>query len=625
MPQPAPVSAPPLPLGHPALLGAAVVAAACVAFTVTFRLTDSDLWQHLLVGRVIWQTHAIPMRQIWCWPTWGEPQVLPSWGFRALLWPFWTLGGTLGLFLWRWLTTLLAFGLAWAAARRMGARGLTPLVVVALGALLYRQRSQVRPETLVVVLLALEILILETRRNGGPDRSWWLPMMACAWANVHISYYLGLTVLGIHVLDEALRRGRPGRLGLVLAACCAASLVNPFGAGVLAQPFEYFLFWRHEPIFGGISELRPVQWEHNLRNGLPLLLAAWPLLLFWRARRFGFDLAEALTLLAFAGFGLTSQRFLGFLALAATPYLARDLDAWIALRRWPRWTAAPATRATLAAVACVALGVPEWTDTQFAPGIGFEWNRYPVVACDFVAAHEIAGRCYNPFHFGGYLLWRFWPDPARLPFMDIHQTGAREDRRLAAEVYTRREAYHELMARHRFDWAVLDRRTEAGSLVLDDFDHDSTWSLVFADDAAALFVRREPRFATLIERHGYRAWPAGWASLNEVGRRWRADSSFRALARADLERQAASSPYHSMAENFLANLDLLEHRDAEAARHLEAALAVDPRLPTGHERLAGIALRAGREGEARREYRLELRGHPENRAARAALARLGPG
>ena len=186
MPQPAPVSAPPLPLGHPALVGAAVVAAACVAFTVTFRLTDSDLWQHLLVGRVIWQTHAIPMRQIWCWPTWGEPQVLPSWGFRALLWPFWTLGGTLGLFLWRWLTTLLAFGLAWAAARRMGARGLTPLVVVALGALLYRQRSQVRPETLVVVLLALEILILETRRNGGPDRSWWLPMMACAWANVHI-------------------------------------------------------------------------------------------------------------------------------------------------------------------------------------------------------------------------------------------------------------------------------------------------------------------------------------------------------------------------------------------------------------------------------------------------------
>src|SRR5215813_7413653 len=132
-----PLSTP--PPTHPLVLAVAAVAAVCLVVSVSFRIDDPDLWQHLTVGRAIWELHAVPQRQVWCWPTYGEPQVLPSWGFRALLWPFWTLGGTLGLFVWRWLTTLAAFGLAWAAARRMGARGLAPLVVIALGALLYRQ------------------------------------------------------------------------------------------------------------------------------------------------------------------------------------------------------------------------------------------------------------------------------------------------------------------------------------------------------------------------------------------------------------------------------------------------------------------------------------------------------
>jgi predicted Zn-dependent protease len=107
-----------------------------------------------------------------------------------------------------------------------------------------------------------------------------------------------------------------------------------------------------------------------------------------------------------------------------------------------------------------------------------------------------------------------------------------------------------------------------------------------------------------------------------VGGRLGGDSAYRALARAELERQAAASPMSATANNFLANLDLIERRDADAARHLKAALAVDPGLPAGHERLAQIALRAGRAEDARREYSLELRRHPENRGARDALRRI---
>jgi hypothetical protein len=629
--------APPLALSHPGWIGAALVAAACLVVSVTFKMSDPDIWQHLLVGRVIWQTHSIPQTNLWSWPTYGEPQVLPSWAFRALLWPFWWAGGLWGLYAWRWWTTLAAFALGFAAARRMGARGLTTLVVIVLASLTWRHRSQVRPETLTAVLLALQVWILETRRTGGADRAWWIVPIAWLYANAHISYAFGLLVTGIYALDAMLASRRASRvnpvragsaaapstrLWRVLAASVAVSFANPFGWRALWQPFEYFLVSRHETIFRGISELRPVDWSLNLTNGLWLLLAGWVLLALWRWRRSGFDLAETLMLVGFVGIGLSSQRFLGLGAVLAVPYLGRDLDAWVATRRWPAWTRPTGARVALVAVTSVVMCVPEWRLERTPFGVGFDWPRYPVAACDYMVAQDVRGQGFNPFHFGGYQVWRFWPDRDRLPFMDIHQTGTPEARKLAAEALTSRDAYHELQSRWRFDYAVLDRRTKAQAPILDFFDQDTAWAAVFVDDAAALFVRRSGRLAALAARDAYRAWPAGWSQLNAVAQHWNQDPDFRAAARADLERQSRSSPWNAIAENFLANLALREADYAGARSHILAALRVEPTLPEAHLRLARIALRAGDRETARREYRRELALYPKSADAREQLLEL---
>ncbi|HEY6867621.1 MAG TPA: hypothetical protein VI792_10200 [Candidatus Eisenbacteria bacterium] len=624
----APVAPPPpvRPL-HPAEIAAVVVAALCLVVSVSFPIDDPDLWQHLLVGKAIWAHHAIPALNLWTWPTWGARQVLPSWGFRALLWPVWQAGGLWGLFAWRWLTTLAAFALLWAAARRLGARGTSALVVIVVCGLVYRQRSQVRPETLVAVLLALELWILETRRAGGPDRSPWLIAVACAWANVHISYPLGLALLGIHALADLLppRGGhRRTRLLLVGLGAVAASFVNPFGWRALAQPFAFALAERHEAIFRGIGELQPVQWSINLRNGLPLIVAGWPLLMAWRWRRAGPDLAEGLTLALAFWLGLSTQRFVSLLALAAAPYLARDLDALLAST--PAARAPVAWRASLAALLCVAGALPEWSRRDLPLRLSLETTGLPVTACDFIAAHGVRGRGFNPFHFGGYMLWRFWPDPGRLPFMDIHQTGTREDRALATAAFVSRPRYRELLARHRFDYALLDRSTPAERRLLDFFDEDTTWALVFADDAAALFVRRAGPLAAVADSFAYVAWPAGAASLERIAERYASDPEARAPIDRELARQVAASPWNAGAHVARANLAMMLSHEGEARRELLAALAVDPALTGAHAWLGMIALRAGRPDEALAEFERERRLTPgasglDTLIARARAAR----
>lgn len=604
--RPAAAPPPPLPPSHPAGIVTVLVAAGCVVAAVTFRILDTDFWQHLAVGRALWETRGVPHVELWSWPTWGEPAILRSWLFRALLWPFWLAGELNGLFAWRWLTTLAAFGLAWSAARRMGARGLAPLVVLVLAALIYRQRSQVRPETLAAVLLALTLWLLESRRHADPvapsrrDPVWALVPALWLWANVHISYVIGFVLVAIHLVDAhlAARRGlarahAPRGLWLAGLAAALVSLVHPYGWRALWQPFEYALRWRDTAIFQGIGELRRVGWSGNETNGAFLLLAAWPLLLLWRARRHGWDVAGSLTCAFFTAYALPSQRFLAAYALAAVPYVGRDLDAWIAARRWPRVTAFPAVRAGIASLACVALAAPELLrpDSPMRPGIGLDLTRYPVAACDVIAAEGIRGRFFNQGRTSGYLLWRFWPDRGRLPFMSIHPEDSPPDiRTLYAAVFSDPAAWDEVDRRFRFDVALLDRRQYGADRLYDRLDAEPGWALVFADDAALLYLRRDGAAADAAARLGLRAVRGGREGLAALRAAWADDDTLRARARAELERLAAASPFHAGASSLLADLAMTEGRFADARPLLERALAVDPATPRAHERLGLVAM-----------------------------------
>lgn len=604
-----------------------LVAAICVLVSVSFQLYDADAWQNLAFGRAIWTLGKIPHTQIFTWPNFGAPLVNPSWGFTALVWPFWSVGGVAGLFVWRWLTTLLVFAMLWLLVRRLGAVGLTPLWVLVVCALVYRQRSQIRPETLASVWLTLTLWLLEVRRQGGPDRSPWLIVVACAWVNSHISYYLGFLILGIHLLNdmfEAHRAGAPGprRLWLVGLSMVGISFVNPYGWQALARPFEYLLVWRNEPMWRVISEIKPLDWRINLANGLPVVMAGWPLLALWRWRRRGLDRVELMICVTFTALGLASSRFIATYVVAAAPYLARDLDERV--RAWPR----PALltriwpRAALVSALCVAVGWREWTHYQGPIGVAFDLRHTPQHACDFMASHGVRGRGFNHFYLGGAQMWRFWPERERLPFMDIHQTGTREDRALLAAATADPTAYVRLMAAHRFDWALLDRQREAQARLLDLFAADSTWAPVFIDDAAVVFVRRDGRLAGLAARDAYRAWPASWGGLAAIQQRWGTDSAFRAAARVELERQSRESRFNAFSESFLGNLELLERNDPGAARHFRAALVARPRMPGAHQHLGEIALRRGHRDEAEREYREELRVSPGNVGAREQLDAL---
>ncbi len=575
----------------------AVVAALCVLATVTFPIYDPDLWQHLRVGKTIWEMRAVPTAQLWSWPTYGAPDVLPSWLYRALLYPFWELAGVHGIFAWRWLTALAAAAFGYWTARRMGARGLAPFVAIVWCAVLFRMRSQARPETLVAIFMAAQLWLLEGRRAAHREgrshtASWWIVLVALLWANVHISYYLGLILTSVYALDEMLRARRgdraakPWQLVRIALASAAVSFANPFTWKALWQPFEYFLYWRHEPIYTTIGELRPVEWDMHIRDGFPLWIALAVGLLFLRLIKKQSDPVQWVLYPLFLLLAIPAQRFVGLLAVAAAPFFARDLALWCADWRLPRGLQPEVVRTAITSVCLVAALTPELTNRPMNLGYGFLWSQYPVGACDWIEKHNVRGRMASVFGQAGYILWRFFPDRSRLPFMDIHQAGTREDRYTYAYAWSDSAAWRDLDQRHHFDYVLAPRVENPGVDILERLDADSTWRLVFLDDVSALYLRARGPLAALAERERYRYLAASLPAMGRVGELAYADTIARRAIRAELQRQIDETQQNAQAYHFLALLDLSEARYGDAVAKLDAALKVDPLLSKAREHRA---------------------------------------
>ena len=622
------------------------MAALCAIVSVSYRLYDTDLWLLLAHGRAIAESRRIPHQILWTWPGYGNPDPAASWWtFRLLAWWLWKTGGVPALFAWRGLSTLAAFGILWAAARRMGARGLLPLVTTTLCVLAYRIRSDLRPETLSAVLFAAVLWLLEADRAEAADsgarapgmgpwgrRLWLIVPIAILWANTHVGWYVGFVLLGAHLAQAGVTAWRgPGReaatararrLALVGLAALAASFLNPTGWRALAQPFEFALFWRREPLYRLIGELHPLIWSTHLRDGLPLLMLGWPLLLLWRARRKGLDLVEALLCLFFTAVAVSSQRFLGSYALAAAPFVARDLDTLVATLRRPAWLAGAAVRGIAVAVACVAFSLPEWIRPDLPLGLGLDLSGVPTAACDFLRDHGVRGRGFNPFHFGGYLAFRAGADRGRLPFMSTQpEQTPRADRLLYPFIFSDPAAWRALDERHHFEYLVLDRDQDPGDRLPDILDRDTAWVMLFADDVAEVLVRRHGRFAALADSLGYRVLPAGRMARAALLSACASDSVLCGRASTELHRQVAASPWSGRAHQLLGILAARAGRTTEARGHVELALELKPLLPGLHELLGLIALEQGRARDAVHEFQRERSLHGERRRLNFELGR----
>jgi hypothetical protein len=206
-------------------------------------------------------------------------------------------------------------------------------------------------------------------------------------------------------------------------------------------------------------------------------------------------------LLAVAGLGLALQsvRNIALFVAAVTPVLINTYGGW-----WTEYSKAQGWKFTLpprplfAGVTAMALLVIVGAtalrvENTISPARQQQLDTasYPIGAADWLAAHpDVGTRMFNQYGFGGYLAYRFYPQPNRRVFIFGEAALMGDDLlREYADVYYVRPNWKQVLDKYGVDYVVENKGDPLPTLLATQPD----WTLVYQDDTSVILVRTTSR------------------------------------------------------------------------------------------------------------------------------------
>ena len=297
-------------------------------------LGDGDTGWHIRTGEYILATHSVPTHDLFSFSRPNAPWFAWEWLSDVIDALLFRAGGLKAVVLFAgaliavYATVLLRFAL-WRGANALVAAIITLLAVGASS-----MHFLARPHLFTLALLPVCLWVVEADQRK-PSRALWLLIPVTAlWTNLHGGFGVFLACLGIVVIGSGvevwLGEGKwPAvrRYSLLLAACSAASLINPYGYELHRHIFEYL---RSDWIKNLIQEFQAPTFRSEGQLQFEGLLIAGLVLtgLLLRRKR----IVEALWILFLAHSSLISVRHAPLYAAVAAPILAAELS--VGWRTW---------------------------------------------------------------------------------------------------------------------------------------------------------------------------------------------------------------------------------------------------------------------------------------------------
>jgi hypothetical protein len=471
---------------RPALL------ALCAVFLIglfSTEISDYDFWWTLKSGQFIAQNHRLPAPDPFAFTTQfahdaysGESvtrqfNLTFEWLAQLKFYSIYRLAGFGGIVFFRALLltaccTLMGL-IVW---RRTGGCYRALAAAFAAAAVLWPDFAHDRSYLFTFLFLAATLAILEYRRW-----LWALPAIALVWANCHGGFFLGWVALAAYSAEALYLRRRDLELWIVSGVSVAASAINPNGLRVI----EVLGYFRHSFLQSKLLEwAAPSLWPLTLFSAL---LFTGVLAMLWARKRV--RLTDWLLFAAFAVAAITAQRNIFLIGFWAPVIIA----SYVPLER-----AVPAIAQFVAAALVLAglvTGVARGNFFQFRVA---DW-RFPTGAANFLLAHGVRSPMFNTYEFGGYLMWRLWPqervfidgralsesvfnDYARILYNHAGADGGRSSRQLLDQYGIQTI----VMNGFEYSEGIVYNLLPALS------GNQAEWHLVYNDAQAVIFMRQPP-------------------------------------------------------------------------------------------------------------------------------------
>jgi hypothetical protein len=460
---------------------------------------DPDFWWHIRIGRWMVENGRLPAHDIFTFTVpshvWTDHEYLTE----ILMWLVYSKTGAFGISIFFGLITFAGFYLMFRQVRRQ------PFVFaglgLALGAIAGAPIWGPRAQMITFALSCLELYWLQGYLSGRSRNLQFFPLVMVLWANLHGGWVIAFVWLGVALAAELVgwawdpsnpaHRAHVRFLAIIAAASAVAVLATPHGLGLYLYPFQTVASVAQERLI--VEWFSPDFHQPYLRPFEAMILL---LIVGFAVRRpKPYDLL--LTLVAL-GLALQSVRNIALFVAATTPVLISSYsEYWKELSTARGWKLVLPTRRPFAAVTAGALLVITLATALHIAGETLPSHQdsltassYPVAAADWLAAHpEVGTRMYNQYGWGGYLAYRFYPDPHRQVFI-FGEAALMGDSLLNdyEDIQTLRPDWTALLDRYGVDYIVYNR----GEALANVLATQPGWKLVYQDPVAVIYVRTSP-------------------------------------------------------------------------------------------------------------------------------------
>ncbi len=491
---------------HCAMLGALLFAPALICF---FRdvLEDADIWWHLKAAEWILAHRAWPTTDAFTSQGAGGPWTAYSWLAEMVLYGFYRTFGLRGLMLYTGALSVAIVAAFHGLIRRLGTdrRAAVVLTLAAILGLITVQTP--RPWLFSILLFVFELdLLLTARRTGNHRLLLWLVPLFVLWANMHIQFVLGLMILGLAVAEPILARFLPREIVddqpptipfawmlSVLALCAGATLLNPYHYHLYEVALQLV---GQSRLWNLIQELGAMPFR-SVENWIVLAVTvAAAFALGCRRRQVPLLLVLLFPLAVYCSF--RSQRDVWFELLVGLTVLAHAAPRPAAAKRvapWS-WNWGVAGAVALAVVGgSLLLG-----ESRLRHRVA---ESFPVHATRFIAEQRCSGPMFNPFDWGGYLIFHL----PQVPVSIDGRTMVHGEARILRHANTLRglEGWGDDPELAEARLVLLRRHAALTSLLM----LDDRFRLIYEDSVAVVFSRnadpdraKRSEHARLVSLHG---------------------------------------------------------------------------------------------------------------------------
>ena len=474
-------------------LTALLAAIGLLCFRHKLSVLGADIWWHLKVGDWIVQHGAFPHDGILSRTAAGRPWAAYSWGYEVLLSRAYAWFGLVGVGICGTaLALMVAFSVFWMTRRLSGRFWLACLLAAVCCYAFLLLRIAPRPGFFSIAFFCVVLtLVLEANRTGRVQKLYWLPLVFLFWANLHIQFIYGLSVLGlllaVNIAQQVGERIGIGpsylvprslptaQVAIVLVACVLATMIGPYSYHLYGVIFR--LSQAKVP-YTTVLELQPFR-LHLYSNYAQLLLAGAAFLVVgWRKKvdLFKLSLLAITTIVAFR-----TMRDAWFQCVAAAACIADVAfqDSQSETRETPLQLGG-----VFAAVALLLLLGARSVDFNERGLFGAISSRFPVNAVDFLRRNPPPGPLWNIFDWGGFLSWYMPQYPVAIDGRtDLY--GDELDKLFYQTEMGDASYRHDPYLNQS---GVVLLRTRDGLVPL--LEKDSRFDKVYEDKIASVFVRR---------------------------------------------------------------------------------------------------------------------------------------